>query len=132
MLKKTSNRKQGNDFEEQLCEILFNNGFWVHNLAQNKSGQPADIIAVKRNRAYLIDCKVCSNGRFSLARVEPNQDLSMEMWRDCGNGEGWFAVKVRNQIFMMPHCSIKTLRNLQSYLDETEIHEYGTSIDKWF
>ena len=53
-----SNRKTGTTFESELCEILSQNGFWAHNLAQNSAGQPADVIAVRNKTAYLIDCKV--------------------------------------------------------------------------
>lgn len=38
-----SNKKLGNAFEMELCNILSSHGFWVHNLAQNSAGQPADI-----------------------------------------------------------------------------------------
>ena len=65
-----SNKKSGNQFEATLCEILAEEGFWCHNLAQNSAGQPADVIAVKNGEAYLIDCKVCSRGRFSFDRIE--------------------------------------------------------------
>lgn len=41
------NKKLGNNFETEFCEILSAHGFWVHNLAQNQAGQPADVIAVK-------------------------------------------------------------------------------------
>ena len=42
-----SNRAVGNAFEQQLCEMLFEYGFWVHNLKQDNSGQPADVIAAR-------------------------------------------------------------------------------------
>ena len=64
-----TNKKAGNLFEQEFCEILFENGFWVHNLAQNASGQPADVIAVKKGRALLIDCKVCDTNGFSFSRI---------------------------------------------------------------
>ena len=82
-----TNKKIGNDFESDFCEILFENGFWTHNLAQNASGQPADVIAARNGKTYLIDCKVCSNRGFALSRMEENQDLSMELWKDTGNGD---------------------------------------------
>ncbi len=126
-----TNKKLGNTFETELCELLYAHGFWCHNMTQNSSGQPADVIAVKDHKAYLIDCKVCSKGRFALDRMEENQDLSMELWRDCGNGEGWFAVKVNDQIFMIPHFSVKAVRNVQSSMSETEIYEYGTPLERW-
>lgn len=126
-----NNKKIGNDFESDFCEILFENGFWVHNMAQNASGQPADVIAARNGKTYLIDCKVCSVRGFALNRMEDNQDLSMELWKSCGNGEGWFAVLIGEQIAMIPHFTIKALRNQQSYMNELEIKEYGTPLEKW-
>lgn len=126
-----NNKKIGNDFESDFCEILFENGFWVHNMAQNASGQPADVIAARNGKTYLIDCKVCSVRGFALNRMEDNQDLSMELWKSCGNGEGWFAVLIGEQIAMIPHFTIKALRNQQSYMNELEIREYGTPLEKW-
>lgn len=101
-----TNRKIGNSFETEFCELLFQHGFWCHNMAQNAAGQPADVIAVKGKTAYLIDCKVCSNNRFPLSRVEENQHFAMETWKACGNGEGWFALKVEDEIIMIPHFSM--------------------------
>lgn len=126
-----SNKKIGNGFEAEFCEILFAHGFWTHNLAQNASGQPADVIAARNGKTYLIDCKVCSVRGFALSRMEENQDLSMELWKACGNGEGWFAVLIGEQIAMIPHFTVKALRNQQSYMNELEIREYGTPLEKW-
>lgn len=128
----TSNRKVGNDFEQDLCEILFEYGFWTHNLAQNQAGQPADVIAVRNRRAYLIDCKVCSTSKgFSFKRMEDNQDLSMTLWQECGNGEGWFAILLAGQIYMIPHTVIKAYSKLQSSLSPLEISKLGRSIEDW-
>lgn len=127
-----TNKKIGNDFESRFCEILFNEGFWVHNMAQNASGQPADVIAARNGRTYLIDCKVCSTVRgFALSRMEENQDLSMELWKLSGNGEGWFAILVGNTISMVPHVAIKTLREQQTYMTEIDVKEYGIPLERW-
>lgn len=128
---KTTNKKSGNDFEKELCEMLSEWGFWCHNMAQNAAGQPADVIAVKGKTAYLIDCKVCSNNRFSLSRVEENQHLAMEWWKQCGNGEAWFALKVNDEIIMIPHFSMVTLSYEKSALNLTDIREYGTPLERW-
>lgn len=48
-----SNKSIGNNFETEFCELLAKNGFWAHNLAQNQTGQPADIIAVKNGMAVI-------------------------------------------------------------------------------
>lgn len=126
-----TNKKLGNDFESKFCEILFENGFWTHNMAQNASGQPADVIAARNGKSYLIDCKVCSSRGFALSRMEENQDLSMELWKSCGNGEGWFAVLLNNEIFMIPHISIKALREEKSYMTELDVKEYGIALERW-
>lgn len=126
-----TNKKIGNDFESDFCEILFNKGFWTHNLAQNASGQPADVIAARNGKTYLIDCKVCSVRGFALSRMEENQDLSMELWKSTGNGEGWFAVLIGEQIVMIPHFTVKALRATQSHMNELELREYGTPLEKW-
>lgn len=128
-----SNKKSGNQFEAELCETLSAYGFWCHNMAQNAAGQPADVIAVKNGRAYLIDCKVCSTNKgFALSRMEENQDLAMELWNECGNGQGWFAIKLPNDdVFMLPHFLIKASRNTQSHLSPGEIFELGKPLEKW-
>lgn len=128
-----SNKKIGNDFEADLCEILFANGFWVHNLAQNQAGQPADVIAVRNKVSYLIDCKVCSTHKgFDLKRMEENQHLSMTLWKECGNGEGWFAFRLPTQeVFMIPHFVIEAYRHTQSYLSLSEVFELGTPLVRW-
>lgn len=127
-----NNRKLGNSFESHLCDLLFNQGFWVHNLAQNQAGQPADVIAVKNRIAYLIDCKVCSGKGFPLSRVEENQDSSMEFWNDCGNGEGWFALNHAVGIYMIPHSTVKVfMESEKSSLTEQDILRYGIPLDKW-
>lgn len=126
-----TNKKIGNDFESDFCEILFEQGFWVHNFTQNQDGQPADVIAARKGKTYLIDCKVCSVRGFALSRMEENQDLSMELWKSTGNGEGWFAVLIGEQIVMIPHFTVKALRATQSYMNELELREYGTPLEKW-
>jgi Holliday junction resolvase len=128
-----SNKKAGNQFEAELCEILSAYGFWCHNLAANAAGQPADVLAAKNGKAYLIDCKVCSTDKgFALSRMEENQDLAMELWNGCGNGQGWFAIKLPTEdIFMLPHFCIKSSRNMQSHLSPAEIFELGKPLEKW-
>lgn len=126
-----NNKKLGNDFEQELCEILSNYGFWTHNLAMNKAGQPADIIAVRNKVAYLIDAKVCSSRGFALSRVEDNQDLAMDLWNEKGNGQGWFALKWQGKIYMIPHFCIKACMTHQSMLSNADIFELGKPIEKW-
>lgn len=127
-----SNRAVGSAFEQELSELLFAYGFWVHRLTQDSAGQPADIIAVKNKTAYLIDCKDCSAKGFDLRRVEENQITAMQLWDECGNGQGWFAIKVpTDDIYMLPLFVVMAYRGRQSSLSYAEIHELGKPLDEW-
>lgn len=127
-----NNKTLGSQFEQELCEKLSEYGFWVHCLAMNKAGQPADILAVKNKIAHLIDAKVCSSKGFALSRVEDNQELAMNLWNDRGNGQGWFALKVpTGEIYMIPHICIVAHKRVQSSLSFNEIHELGKPLGKW-
>lgn len=126
-----TNKKLGNTFEEELCEILCQHGFWAHNMAQKAAGQPADVIAVRSKTPYLIDCKVCSRDKFPLSRIEENQHLSMEFWEMCGNDDGWFALKVSEGIIMIPYQTLVNLSYRQSTLNLKDIREYGVTLERW-
>ena len=124
-----SNRSDGNRFERELCVALSVNGFWVHNFAQNAAGQPADVIAVKNGKAYLIDCKVCKNDVFLFSRIEYNQELAMRKWREAHNGSGWFALELSDGLVYMLHLSDFTSDYKQ--LNREEIERYCTPLAKW-
>lgn len=129
---KVINKKLGNDFEQELCEILSDAGYWVHNFANRKNGQPADIIAVKDGGAYLIDAKVCSYEVFPFRRIEDNQHLAMDMWIECGNIEPYFAMKCRNEIYMVGYITIKDLQKKgKKQLNLEDMNKYGTRLATW-
>lgn len=127
-----TNKRDGNSFEAELCEILSEMGFWAHNMAQTQAGQPADVLAVINQRAYLIDCKLCTSKGFALSRIEPNQETAMEYWKYCGNGVGWFAVKYLEKIVMISKLTIDQLKKAgTNFLTPDMIAEYGTSLEMW-
>ena len=127
-----SNRAVGNAFEQEFSEMLYAYGFWVHRLTQDSAGQPADVIAVRNKIAYLIDCKDCSAKGFDLRRVEDNQITAMQLWDECGNGQGWFALKVpTGDIYMIPLFTVMAYKGRQSSLSYAEIHELGKALDVW-
>ena len=129
---KVINKKLGNDFEHELCEILADAGYWTHNFANRKNGQPADIIAVKNGGAYLIDAKVCSYEVFPFKRIEDNQQLAMDMWIECGNIEPYFALKARNEVYMVGYSTIKELmRKGKKQLNLEDMNKYGTRLATW-
>lgn len=126
-----SNRSVGTAFERELCKLLFDNGFWSHNLKQDNAGQPADIIAVRNKIAYLIDCKDCSAKGFDLRRVEENQINAMQLWNECGNGQGWFALKVEGEIYMLPLLIIQAWQTNHSSMSFDEIRELAKPLEAW-
>lgn len=127
------NKKIGNDFESDFCDLLAANGFWAHNFAQNRSGQPADVIAAKNRITYLIDCKVCSDGSFRLSRMEENQRRAMSLWTETGNGSGWFALKMPDEsIYMMFMDLLLRLEAAgRSEVTEEEIRRIGVRLEEW-
>ena len=127
-----SNKKLGNDFESQFCEILSDEGFWTHNFAQNAAGQPADVIAVRNGKAYLIDCKVCINDTFPFSRIESNQHTAMTLWKQSGNDYGWFALQLSNKdIYMIDHEWMNALSLNQSSINRDLITHYGIPLERW-
>ncbi len=84
-----NNKKKGTKFEQKVCKMLADNGWWVHFLTpDNRGAQPFDIIAVKDGNAMAIDCKTCVDNVFRISRLEENQKYAFQKWQDCGN---WFA-----------------------------------------
>lgn len=123
-----NNKKLGNDYEQQLCKELADAGFWVHNFANRTNGQPADIIAVKNGVPYLIDAKVCSDGKFRLSRIEDNQHLAMKRWRKCGNGSGCFALLVDGSTYILPYEAI--MMECETVLSNEFIKNVGLGVDE--
>ena len=73
----------GSEFESAFTKWLFDKGFWALNIPRNKFGaQPFDIIAIKGNIVWAIDCKVCAEKRLDLRRVEPNQYAAFEVLQE--------------------------------------------------
>lgn len=104
-----NNKQAGTEFEREFCEQLAKDGFWAHFMGGNKNGQPADIIAVRNEKAYLIDAKDCQNDRFVLSRIEDNQHMAMRVWELCGNNQGLFALKTSEGIYMLAYGMVQVL-----------------------
>lgn len=124
-----SNKGMGNRFEQAFCETLAEYGFWAHNMAQTAAGQPADVIAVRNGMAELIDCKVCTNRYFSTERIEGNQWTAMELWKERGNGTGWFAVKFGDNVYMISLDALK--RTGRVSLNEEWFKRNASLLEDW-
>lgn len=129
----TSNKSMGSRFEGELCQMLSEHGFWAHNIAQGRAGQPADVIACRDNIPALIDCKVCSTDCFRLSRVEPNQEAAMMLWLKKGNRNCCFALKLSGgEIYMLPFNKITAAKaNNLKILSHTQIHTSSLTLAQW-
>lgn len=126
------NRRVGTGFEKQLCMSLSGYGFWAHNLAQNSQGQPFDIIAARNGKSYPIDCKDCAKDIFKMERIEENQSSAMFLWRETGNGEGWFALRMTNgAVYFLPFSKLESLSLLKTVLSASEIRRFGVPLREW-
>ncbi len=126
-----SNKKLGNDFEQEVCRTLAQEGFWVHNFANRKNGQPMDIIAVIDNKPILIDAKVCSNGIFKTSRIEENQVLSMRRWFQTGSNLAMLWLKLSDgTVGVIMLNSEKELNELleRKTLNEAQIRQMSFGI----
>lgn len=127
-----NNKQAGNEFEREFCEILASDGFWAHFMGGNRNGQPADIIAVRNKKAYLIDAKDCQNDRFEFRRIEDNQHMAMRCWEICGNNQGLFALKTSNGVYMLTYGVVQVLEiaGVKS-LNTKAIEQYCKSYSEW-
>lgn len=98
MTTKTDNRTNGERFEQELSHILAENGFWCHVFQQNKSGQPADIVAVMGKFHTLIDGKVVSDASegFPFKNIRENQRTAMRLFTKRCSELCYFAIRLPN------------------------------------
>ena len=127
-----NNKQAGNNFERKFCEQLARDKFWAHFMGGSKNGQPADIIAVRNEHAYLIDAKDCQNDRFVLSRIENNQDMAMRYWEMCGNNQGIFALNTSKGVYMLRYGIVQVLEiaGIKS-LNMQAIEQYCTPYEEW-
>ena len=108
-----NNKKLGNDFEQELCEMFADRGFWAHFMSPNNSGaQPCDIIIAKSGTAFLVDAKTCKDKYFNISRLEDNQISAFEKWIDCGNTQPYVAVKHNEFIYLITYEILKKIKRI--------------------
>ena len=103
-----NNKKIGTEFEQEICKMLKEQGWWVHFIEPKPDGsQPFDIIAVRQGRAVAIDCKTCASEAFNISRLEDNQIFAFERWIACGNDMPKVIIKHNDDIYIVPYDYIK-------------------------
>ena len=114
-----NNKKTGSDFERETCKKLNEMGYWVHFITPDSATgkQPFDIIAVKNDEAFAIDCKTCEDRYFRISRAEENQILAFNKWLKCGNSNAMFLVKHDGWACIVSHETLmeKKKVDLESY-----------------
>lgn len=126
-----SNIREGTKWENELLQILGQQGFWASSFPKaNDGSQPADIIALNKNGAHLIDAKVCSRPRFDLNRMEENQLHSMKVFNDRCDGLGWFAIKYPDDRYYMLPCKYLELLMEEGAKSVSKISESFT-LENW-
>lgn len=123
-----NNKVLGTTFENEVCDILAKHGCWVHFITPDARGaQPFDIIAVKNDIAYAIECKTLAltKASFSISRLEDNQKLAFQRWNRCGNHNTLIFVKQGDNIFIVPYSQLSANGRvkLKDYMN-TEAYKY--------
>lgn len=100
-----NNKILGNSFEDDFAKFLSKKGYWVAPFPgkNHTNSQPADLIACKNDKAYLIDCKTLNNknGLFNMSRLEENQRLAYKKWKKCGNKNYYISILWNNDIYLI-------------------------------
>ena len=122
-----NNKSLGSKFEKDFAEYLSIKGCWVHFIegAAHTGAQPCDIIAIKNDRVQLYDCKTLNNknGIFPLSRVEENQRLAFQRFRECWNEISTFALAIlwNNDLYFIDFDNIDFF---QKSIDLKEFHPF--------
>ena len=102
-----SNKKIGNDTENEFADMMYKKGWWVHIFADKVNGQPCDIVMIKDKVTWMLDVKhVAVNKQYFLhSRIEENQRnvfnmLSVRNFHNTGFAikfdDGWYLLKYSN------------------------------------
>ena len=56
----------------------------------------------------------------------------MTLWRDCGNSDGWFALKLSDGvIYMIPLWLMEQFSYTKTVLSRSDIREVGKLFEEW-
>lgn len=104
-VEKLSNKKLGSNFENDFAEYLSKKGYWVAQFPGKDytNSQPADMIACKNDKPYLVDCKTLANksGTFTLDRLEQNQRMAYKRFKEAGNKNYYLAILWNNNVYLV-------------------------------
>lgn len=121
-------------FQHEVCKMLSEYGFWAYETINKHSGQPVDIIAVKSNKGYIIECKATQADRFPLDRVEDNQITAVKRFENCNNKESWFAFHFAKHpdevLFIRANKIIDLVESKAKSINYKELKEMSENLEK--
>lgn len=98
----------GTEFETAFTQWLFDKGFWALNIPRNRFGaQPFDIIAIKENVVWAMDCKTCAEKRLDLRRVEANQYTAFDIMQERTRARCSFVCLHGDTVYEIPFDYVK-------------------------
>ena len=113
-----NNKKSGNSFENEFCELMKAQGYYAHLNTPGKGGQqPFDVQLLKNNRSAQVDCKVCHEEYFSLSNIRENQRTAFRLLESLGSDNNYIVVKFAKS------DKIKIIRFSEIDFGKTRIHE---------
>lgn len=121
-----NNKQIGTQFERSVCNLLADEGYWVHFIVPDARGaQPFDIIAVRDGFAIAIDCKTCVADVFNISRLEDNQIMAFEKWLRCGNSCPRIAILHQDKIYFLNYIVLKEKLKVNIKNELTEYRKGG-------
>jgi hypothetical protein len=65
-------------------------------------------------------------------RIEENQFSAMTLWKDTGNGEGWFALRLSDgEVRMIPLSTMVDFSFTKTVLSKRDIQSCGLPLEEW-
>lgn len=129
-----NNKLLGNQFEIKLANTLSDHDFWVFRTPNKYYGQPTDIIAIKKNKGFLIECKVCTNDYLDVRRIAFNQFASIQRFEDCGNQLAFFAIEIKGATYMIDYKYLKSSiekLSTRKRIPTSEIIDNAFKLERW-
>lgn len=95
----------GTEFQRKFCEKLWNVGYWALDIPRDKRGaQPFDVVAMRADKVFAIDCKVCSGSpRFPLSRIEDNQWTAFATMKERTTATVGIAVYYSGSVYFVSY-----------------------------
>ena len=108
-----NNKKLGTAFEREMCEILRQDGWWVHFMSPDERGaQPFDVIAVRDKQVIAADCKTSAAPIFRRDRLEDNQKSAFDHWMRRTDFDPVIFVKYQDCVYKIPYAELWLTRSV--------------------